>query len=158
MVLQPFEREHAALVASWARSAQEVSLMSGQDEFPFPPDLVTNWYTYDDDTLSYLFFDDEKPVGYGELWLDDDEDEIELARIIVAPHLRGIGIGTAFVRALLVPALESGYADIFLRVHPDNDRAIRACLRVGFQPVDDSRATERNVPQPTDFAWLQYPT
>jgi ribosomal protein S18 acetylase RimI-like enzyme len=147
-----------ALVAGWATSAQEVALLCGREEYPFPPELVDGWRTVAEDIHSYLFFDGENPVGYGELWLDDGEDEVELARIIVAPDLRGKGIGTAFVRALLGPAVAAGFADVFLRVRPENEPAIKTYLRVGFQPVDEQLAAEWNEPQPIDYVWLQYPT
>jgi hypothetical protein len=32
-------------------------------------------------------------TGYGELWLDTDEDEVELARLIVPPDRRHQGLG-----------------------------------------------------------------
>jgi ribosomal protein S18 acetylase RimI-like enzyme len=158
MELKPFEESHTALVAGWASSAQEVALLSGRDEFPFPAELAGSWRKVADDITAYLYFDGADPVGYGELWLDDEEDEVELARVIVAPNLRGRGIGTAFVQALLQPALVAGYSDVFLRVRPDNERAIKTYLRVGFQPVDEQLAAEWNEPQPINYTWLQYPT
>jgi len=84
------------------------------------------------------------------------EGVLELARIIVAPGLRGKGI--EFVRVLLGPALSAGYADVFLRVRPDNEPAIRAYLKAGLHPVDEALAAEWNEPQPIDYTWLQYPT
>ncbi|MEU4395397.1 GNAT family N-acetyltransferase [Kribbella sp. NPDC023855] len=158
MELRSFASEYTATVAGWARSAQEVALLTGREEYPFPGDLLTSWRTVADDIRAYLYFDGETPVAYGELWLDDEEDEVELARIIVAPELRGKGIGTEFVRALLAPALSSGYADVFLRVRPDNEPAIRTYLRVGFVPVDEALAVEWNEPQPINYTWLRYPT
>ncbi|WP_433017913.1 GNAT family N-acetyltransferase [Kribbella sp. CA-294648] len=157
MILRSFESEFTTLVAGWASSAQEVGLLSGRDEFPFPAELLSSWRQTTEDIKAYLFFDGQTPIGYGELWLDDEEDEVELARIIVAPELRGNGIGTAFVRALLVRALDAGYSDVFLRVRPDNEPAIRTYLRVGFQPVDQALADEWNEPQPIKYTWLQYP-
>jgi ribosomal protein S18 acetylase RimI-like enzyme len=135
-----------------------VALLTGRDEYPFPSDLLTSWRTIADDIQAYLYFDGETPIAYGELWLDDEEDEVELARIIVAPELRGKGIGTEFVRALLAPAVSAGHADIFLRVRPDNEPAIRTYLRVGFVPVDAALAAEWNEPQPINYTWLRYPT
>jgi ribosomal protein S18 acetylase RimI-like enzyme len=158
MELKPFEDSQTALVSSWASTAQEVALLSGRDEFPFPAELVDSWRKVADDIRAYLYFDGQTPVGYGELWLDDEEDEVELARIIIAPELRGKGIGTEFVRALLQHALAAGYAEVFLRVRPDNEPAIKTYLRVGFQPVDEQLAAEWNEPQPIDYTWLQYPT
>jgi ribosomal protein S18 acetylase RimI-like enzyme len=158
MDLRPFDGEYAAAVADWAVTAHEVSLLCERDEFPFPAELLTSWPKVADDIKSYLFLDGETPVGYGELWLDDEEDEVELARIIVAPQYRGKGLGVQLVQALLVPAVDSGYADVFLRVRPENEVAIRTYERVGFKPVDAALAAEWNVPQPIDYAWFQYPT
>ncbi|WBQ06706.1 GNAT family N-acetyltransferase [Kribbella sp. CA-293567] len=157
MELRSFESKHTPLVIGWASSAQEVSLLTGRDDYPLPADLRTSWRTIADDIQAYLYFDGESPIAYGELWLDDEDDEVELARLIVAPEFRGKGIGTEFVRALVVPARSAGYADIFLRVRPDNEPAIRAYLRAGFQPVNEPLAAEWNEPQPIDYAWFQYP-
>jgi GNAT superfamily N-acetyltransferase len=107
MDLRSFEMAHAASVAGWATSAHEVSLLCGREEFPFPAELRTSWPKVAHDILLYLFLDGETPIGYGELWLDDDEDEVELARIIVAPEHRGKGLGYQLVQALLARALKA---------------------------------------------------
>jgi ribosomal protein S18 acetylase RimI-like enzyme len=155
--LRSFEREHAAVVAGWALSAQEVSLLCGRDAFPFPAELLNSWPKVADDIAQYLLLDGETPIGYGELWLDDEEDEVELARIIVAPGHRGKGFGTRLVQALLDRAVKLGHSNIFLRVRPGNTPAIRTYERVGFKPVDAALAAEWNAPQPIDYAWFQYP-
>ncbi|MGC5009621.1 GNAT family N-acetyltransferase [Streptosporangium sp. DT93] len=96
------------------------------------------------------------PIGYGELWLDIEENEVELARIIVAPGARGRGVGRELVRALTRQAGETGLADVFMRVHPDNDRALRCYRGAGFLPVDPALAATWNLPQPIDYVWLRY--
>ena len=158
MELRAFEAGHSKLVASWAASAREVALLTGREEFPFPAELVESWRKVSDDIQPYLLFDADRPLGYGEVWLDDEEDEVELARIIVAPDARGQGIGTALVRALLVPGLATGHSEVFLRVRPDNERAIRVYRRVGFQFVAADLADEWNQDQPIAYTWMQYPT
>ena len=158
MELRPFEAEYAAVVAGWASAAHEVSLLCGREEFPFPAELLNSWVKTDDDIKSYLYFDGNTPIAYGELWLDEEEDEVELARLIVAPEFRGKGLGVRFVEQMLGPALESGYADVFLRVRPENEPAIRTYERIGFEPVDAALAAEWNEPQPIDYLWYQYPT
>lgn len=45
---------------------------------------ITDWQR-DDDVQAHILVEDERVVGYGELWFDAEEDEVELARIIVAP-------------------------------------------------------------------------
>ena len=158
MHLSPFRRRHAAVVGGWATSAQEVSLLCGREEFPFPADLLDTWPKDADDIVRFVFLDGETPIGYGELWLDDEEDEVELARIILAPQHRGRGLGSRLVRALLAEALKTGHASVFLRVRPDNTTAIRTYQRVGFTSVDAALAAEWNAPQPVQYAWFQYPT
>ena len=60
-----------------------------------------------------------------------------LASIFVDPDYRGIGVGTALLRAILVSADQSGVQTVNLRVERDNDKAQRLYQRVGFA-VDDS--------------------
>ncbi|MEI8407084.1 MULTISPECIES: GNAT family N-acetyltransferase [unclassified Kribbella] len=156
MELRGFADEHARQVAGWASTAQEVGLLCGRVEYPFPEELTGSWRKVDPDIQSYLFFDGESPVGYGELWLDDDEDEVELARLIVDPAVRGRGIGAGLVRALLKPAIEAGHPDIFLRVRPDNAVAIKTYLSAGFVDVSQQEMDEWNAGQPLAYRWMRY--
>ena len=101
MALGSFEMKRAAVVAGWATTATEVSLLCGREELPFPAELLDKWPKIADDIVLYQFVDGETLIGYGELWLDEEEDEVELARIIVAPEHRGKGLGRRLVQALL---------------------------------------------------------
>ena len=156
MELRGFSDEHGVQVASWALDAKEVALLSGRTEYPFPEDLLTNWRTVEKDIHSYLLFDGDQPVGYGEIWLDDEEDEVELARIIVDPKLRGRGVGGELVRALLGPALDAGYSEVFIRVRPENVPAIRAYHGSGFVDVPAALMEEWNDGQPVPYRWMRY--
>ena len=156
MELRPFDGEYAATVADWAVTAHEVSLLCERDEFPFPAELLTSWPKVADDIKSFLFLDGETPVGYGELWLDDEEDEVELARIIVAAQLRRTGLWRVLVRELVSQAVAAGYRDVFMRVHPDNDAALGSYRAAGFVPVAPELTAAWNEPQPFDYVWLQY--
>ncbi|MFI5697587.1 GNAT family N-acetyltransferase [Kribbella sp. NPDC051586] len=156
MELRGFSDEHGVQVASWAMNAGEVALLSGRVEYPFPEDLRTSWRTVEEDIHSYLLFDGERPVGYGEVWLDDEEDEVELARIIVDPALRGRGVGGELVRALLGPALDAGYSEVFIRVRPENAAAVRAYHGSGFVDVPAALMEEWNDGQPVPYRWMRY--
>jgi ribosomal protein S18 acetylase RimI-like enzyme len=92
---------------------------------PLPTVLSASWPLVGKEIKPYLFFIGPVPAGYGELWMDDVADEVEMARIFVAPEYRGKGIGTALVRALLDLSVNLGYGDVILRVRPDNEAAIR---------------------------------
>lgn len=92
-------------------------------------------------------------VAYGELWVDDDEAEVELARLIVDPGERGQGLGRRLVIALADLA-QSRHPRVLLRVHPDNVAARRCYAAAGFEPVAPHQAALWNAPQPTDYVWL----
>ena len=156
MELRGFTSGYDGLVASWAVDAKEVGLLSGRMEYPFPAELTASWRKADPDIESYLLFDGERPVGYGEVWLDEEEDEVELARIIVDPKLRGHGAGRELIRALLVPALEAGYSEVFLRVRPENAVAIRTYHHTGFVDVPAALMDEWNQGQPIPYRWMRY--
>jgi ribosomal protein S18 acetylase RimI-like enzyme len=153
--LQPCTSAHAALVASWARSRNEAVMWCGEGEFPVPAERVVEWQR-EADVRGYLLVEADFPVGYGELWLDADESEVELARIIIAPAARGQQRGRQLVRQLLAEAAKTGWSDVFIRVHPDNDIALRCYQGVGFRPVDAALAQQWNALQPVEYLWLQH--
>ena len=95
----------------------------------------------------------ERLAAYGELWVDDDEAEVELARLIVDPAERRQGLGQSLATGLAELA-RSRYPQVFLRVHPDNIAARRCYAAAGFEPVEPDQATAWNAGQPVDYVWL----
>ncbi|WP_213089287.1 GNAT family N-acetyltransferase [Streptomyces flaveus] len=154
MDLLPFVAAHAVTVAGWPSSSREVVMWCGRQEFPVLTQTISDWQR-DDDVQAHILVDDDRVVGYGELWFDAEEDEVELARIIVAPDIRGKGLGRVLVRGLLAQARAAGCPDVFMRVHPDNETALRCYRGAGFVPVDASLAESWNAAQPVNYVWLQ---
>ncbi len=150
--LIPFTVDRAALVAGWVRSADEADLWCSRPEHPFPADVVAGWSTQDD-VAAYLLLDAGRPVAYGEVWSDDEEDEAELARLLVASGERGRGVGKALTRAL---AARAGFDDVFLRVRPDNAVALASYRGAGFADVAPELQDEWNAPQPRPYTWLRW--
>lgn len=122
---------------------------------PLPPATITERQR-DDDVRAHVLVDDERAVGHGELWFDAEEDEVELARIVVAPDVRGKGLGRLLVRGLLARAVAAGHRNVFLRVHPDNATALRCYRAAGFVPVDPAPAETWNKTQPVDHLRLRH--
>jgi len=60
-------------------------------------------------------------------------DEAEILNLAVQPEVRGRGIGTALVKALLEDAAFRGALRVFLEVRESNARAIRFYQRLGFR-------------------------
>jgi [ribosomal protein S18]-alanine N-acetyltransferase len=148
---------HAALVAGWPSSAEEAGRWCSRAEHPFPPEAVTAWWE-DADVSPWLLLDPYGvPVAYGEVWDDADEDETELARLIVDPARRRQGVGRRLVDELVAIARTAGRSSCFIRVAPHNDAALALYRAAGFRDVDDATAADWNQGQPTEYCWLEHP-
>ncbi len=152
MELRAYEPGDAAVVAGWPASADEVRLWCGRDEVT--AETVAGWAAQPD-VVAYGLVDAGELVGYGELWPDDDEAEVELARIIVAPGRRGRGVGRHLAAALAGRAL-AHHGTVVLRVHPSNDGALRCYAGAGFTRVPPAEADEWNQGQPVAYTWLRW--
>jgi ribosomal protein S18 acetylase RimI-like enzyme len=106
---------------------------------------------------AYLLAVDDEPVGYGEIWEDPDEDEAELARLIVDPARRGRGLGRLLATSLLGETRRLGWVDVWLRVAPDNEPAHRAYAAAGFRRATPAEESAFNANQPVEFVWLRAP-
>ena len=124
---------------------------------PMPAAEVLEWWE-PDYVRPWLMLDAAgDPVAYGELWVDDQEDEVELARLIVAPELRGRGLGKRLTQALLSKAAETGMATTMLRTVPDNAVAIGCYLACGFAPLGPEESAAWNAGQRREWYWMRLP-
>jgi GNAT superfamily N-acetyltransferase len=60
-----------------------------------PSAEVLDWWDVPDVEPWVTVEPDDQLIAYGELWTDEEEDEVELARLIVAPELRGRGLANS---------------------------------------------------------------
>lgn len=151
--LVPFDPAHAALVSSWAPTADEVRRWVSRDTVPVPPEAVVGWAD-EEDSLTFVARVDDEPVGFGQVWLEDGEDDAEVARVLVAPGHRGRGVGRALVLALAEVAQRYKPA-VALRVVPDNAQALRAYAAAGFARVTADEEREYNQGQPVEYVWMR---
>ncbi|MDQ3454876.1 MAG: GNAT family N-acetyltransferase [Actinomycetota bacterium] len=152
--LRPADAACAETVATWATTGREVALWCGHPDAPVPVAVIRDW-AREPGVQAFGLYDDGRLTAYGELWVDDDEQEVELARLIVDPAGRGRGVGRVLATRLAGRARTS-YADVFLRVHPDNVAAWRAYAAAGFEPVPEVSAAEWNAGQPVPYRWLAH--
>ncbi len=111
--LVEFLKSDAREVARWPTSAGEVLLWAGSaGGWPVDASVFRRWHA-DPDVKPYVLRAGEATVGYGELWTDESEQEVELARIIVNPDYRGRGLGKRLVGLLLERAALSSLPDAF---------------------------------------------
>ena len=154
--LQPFSADSAYVVSGWAQTNEEVLMWCGLPAAPVPAEQIHAWA--DEDWVQpFGLYRDERLVAYGELWVDDDEAGVELARLIVDPAERGRGLGRRLASELADLA-RSRYPLVFLRVHPDNIAAQRCYAATGFKPVEPHQAAVWNASQPVSYVWLSLVT
>jgi len=145
----------APLVAGWSRSAEESNLWCSRHEHPVPATVLVEWWQQADVQPWLLHDPSGVPVAYGELWDDEDEDEQELARLIVDPTRRRTGAGTRLVHELVGLAAAGPRSACLIRVAPSNSGALALYRSCGFRDVDHATAHEWNIGQPTSYRWLQ---
>jgi ribosomal protein S18 acetylase RimI-like enzyme len=155
--LPEFRASDTREVARWPSSLDEVRRWAGSDPgWPFDVSVFGRWHT-DSHVRPYIMCDGEEPIGYGEVWVDEPEQEFELARIIVSPDQRGRGVGRRLGRLLLDRAALAGLPDAFVRVVPENGAAIGCYRGAGFSPVSEPERKEFNRGQPVDYVWMHCP-
>ena len=156
--LQPFEPGLAEQIATWTTSADEVNAWSSRFDDQVPPEVIVGWSSADD-VEAYVGVVDATVIAYGELWLDPDEGEVELARLLLEPSRRGRGLGKELARSLVERARQSHpeLPHVILRVRPDNTVARRAYVGAGFVELDPAEAKAWNEGQPTEYVWMRMP-
>jgi RimJ/RimL family protein N-acetyltransferase len=154
--LVDFDPDDSSQIIGWPTSATEAKQWGGQlTPWPVDASVLAKWHS-DPYVRPYVLRSDKTPVAYGEIWIDNDEQEVELARLIVAPERRGEGVGQKLVNALLNVAKETGLPVAYVRVDPDNLRAIACYQRCGFEPVSHEDQATYNEGQPIQFVWMQH--
>jgi ribosomal protein S18 acetylase RimI-like enzyme len=121
-----------------------------------PAGQISAW-AREDGVQPYGLYQGQRLVACGELWVDDQEAEVEPARLIVDPGVRGRGLGR-HLAAGLAHLASLRHTRVFLRVHPGNTAALRCYAAAGFEPVAPDQAAAWNVGQPIGYVWLSLAT
>ena len=90
---------------------------------------------------SYFFAvavdESNQPLGIGALDARPGRLCPELRNLLVYPEARGHGVATEISRFLESLAAESGFAEVFLRVDPENEAAIPVFIGLDYTPTGD---------------------
>lgn len=142
LTLVRFDPTHAPHVAGWVATDQELHWLAPSTPPPLTAEKVIAWKRPGGTALVALEPTASEPVGYAELnpMKGDAARHMWIGHVVVAPHLRGSGLGQAFVRSLLTYAFGTLAATrITLVVFPDNRSAIRCYESLGFSIVQTER-------------------
>lgn len=150
--IELFDRRWADTVAGWAGDADATMLWCS---LPSVTNETVETWADSPSVEAYVLRDSERVVAYGEVWVDADEQEVELAHLIVDPSRRRSGFGTQLVVDLVEQARRH-YPMVALRVHSRNDVAIRCYHTAGFVRVGPAEETAWNRGQPVDYVWMTH--
>ena len=84
----------------------------------------------DDNKIALVAFADDEAAGY--IGASYVLDEAEIGNVCVKPELRGKGIGSALLKALIDTLEAKGVENIFLEVEDTNEPAISLYGKYGF--------------------------
>lgn len=79
----------------------------------------------------------EGPVGYGEMWVDADARDLELAHLVISPAHRNRGLGRVLTQLLFDRGKPYGFPSVFMRIYPGNEPALKCYATAGFTRVAD---------------------
>jgi ribosomal protein S18 acetylase RimI-like enzyme len=150
----PIATDYDAL-AAWIPDAKACLRWAGpRIQFPFTGAELQRQLAVAD-TESFVLTDGGSvTLGFGQLWLRDG-DAARLMRIIVAPPLRGLGVGRELCRLLILHAADVvGARAVTLAVYRDNVAALALYRSLDFVPVD-SRSTAESLLMRLDLVALQ---
>lgn len=118
----------------------------GDDVFfsPHPTDenSVNRIAGYTGRDLYYLLVEEEKVIGYGLLRGWDEGYQIPSLGIAIHPSARGGGLGKIFLNFLHVSAFRRGASKVRLRVHKNNNKAIRLYKSLGYVFEEDANQAD----------------
>lgn len=136
--LREFVEADDAEVSRWFADAGELRFFAGP-RLRWPLD-AGQWRSIrlDSSVIAWtaVLGDDPTPVGHAEM-VRESAVVVRLARLAVAPPLRGQGIARAVMSQLIQLCRDAGFVRVTLATHPDNTMAIRTYRTFGFEPARD---------------------
>ena len=142
--LVPFQGDHAAVVARWVASHDELFWVAPMTSPPLTADKVRAWTQGVERGFVYVNGAGQ-PTAYGELNpMPHTSGGLWIGHLVVAPQARGCSVGRSFLRALLEEAFERQQAEtVGLVVFPGNRAAIQCYRGAG---IKDAGAQYRRFP------------
>lgn len=152
--LVPMSPEHISTVIGWADSAEVMRQWIGRDDQQWLPGELRGRCNVVDGISAYVLLNGAIPSAYGETWWDEADQSFELARLIVAPVLRGRGIGAMLIEELVAIAPEAA-TDVLVRVFESNTPALLCYEKAGFLRVSESEERLFNQSEAHPFIWMR---
>jgi aminoglycoside 6'-N-acetyltransferase len=151
--LRPFTREDYWLLSTWLRDplvarwwADDPSLIAIEEQYGPSVDGLDAAHillaSYDGAAYGliqwYRYLDESDYVAQLGDAVDLPDDATSIDYLIGSPELRGRGLASAMVAAVLVPIRQAGSKTVVVPVHADNEDSWRLLERCGFRRVGEA--------------------
>jgi GNAT superfamily N-acetyltransferase len=132
ITLRPFAADDSDEILTWFTNLAELRLFAGSAAvWPLTSGDLES-YAREPGVASFVAATAQAPVAGHVGVVDEGSGVFRLARIAIAPRLRGRGLAVPLVEAALGEAVWLGARSAALHVVPGNKPALRAYTRVGF--------------------------
>lgn len=121
--------EDESLIEEWLKDPDDCMLVTGKQHYS--SDMFHSWYEAHDQ-FGYMLDEGATSVAYGEIWVDEEEGDLELAHLVVHPSFRNRGIGKRLITELLEKSKDYPYEWVYMRIEPHNAQALQCYKGVGF--------------------------
>ena len=120
------------IIINWIKSSEEARLWGGAKiRYPLSIDSLMDDIRFSENH-SYSFFDNHDLYGFAQV-VDLDKEIGHIARVIIKPEKRGIGLGSRLLGEMIEYCDLNGYKQLNLNVYMSNISAISLYKSYGFQ-------------------------
>lgn len=130
MKLRNAENRDEKILGEWLKNESDCLLATNKNTFSASD--YGSWLAAEDQHCFFLMNEDNEAVGYGEIWVDSREGDLELAHLIIDPARRSKGLGKILVQLLEARARDFQFPMLYMRVNPENAQAIKCYSGCGF--------------------------
>jgi [ribosomal protein S18]-alanine N-acetyltransferase len=155
LTLEDFREEHAATVLDWVRSADDALSWAEEPFLRVGPALFEEWHAQPG-VVPCVGMLDGVICAYGQVWEDQVEREVEIARVIVRPEVRRLGVGKAFVLQLGAEARRRGFPVVLAKIARRNRPGYACFNAAGFNRLRPEDEATLNVDEAEQYVWMRF--
>ncbi len=86
------------ILREWLDNEEDCLFVIGKSEYT--SEDFFHWLEAEDQHCYLLINQSGTTLGYGEIWVDEKEKDLELAHLIINPKMRSLGLGRILVNQL----------------------------------------------------------
>ena len=132
MIFKKLKKEHQSRLQEWFKDKATRKHLGGM----LPLEKCVNYMISSTDTLAYLVFKNDQPLGMVDIEFSPKEKTASIS-LLVNPYLRKKGLGTFILSAALQLDIYKNYSRLDAFIDPDNFASIKCFQKAGFQKMNE---------------------